>query len=74
MASKYPLLFAAVFAAALPGLQQVNLLPFHRTGLPKFLRLGKESGLAAVQPPSAAALDRAVDIFTRAGLVVKQGG
>ncbi len=65
---------AARFAAALPGLQQVNLLPFHRTGLPKFLRLGKESGLAAVQPPSAAALDRAVDIFTRAGLVVKQGG
>jgi pyruvate formate lyase activating enzyme len=65
---------AAHFAAAVPGVRQVNLLPFHRTGLPKSSRLGQESGLAEVQPPSAEAMNRAVDIFTRAGLVVKQGG
>lgn len=65
---------AARFAAGIPGVQQVNLLPFHRTGLPKSLRLGQESGLAEVQPPSAEAMNRAVGIFTRAGLVVKQGG
>jgi pyruvate formate lyase activating enzyme len=65
---------AARFAATLPGVQQVNLLPFHRTGLPKSLRLGQDSGLGDVQPPSAEAMNRAVDIFKRAGLAVKQGG
>jgi pyruvate formate lyase activating enzyme len=65
---------AARFAAGIPGVQQVNLLPFHRTGLPKSLRLGQESSLAEVQPPSPAAMNRAVGVFTRAGLVVKQGG
>jgi len=65
---------AARFAAAVSGVQQVNLLPFHRTGLPKLRRLGQDSGLAEVQPPSAAAMNRAADIFTRAGLTVKQGG
>jgi len=65
---------AARLAAGIPGVQQVNLLPFHRTGLPKSLRLGQESGLAEVQPPSAEAMNRAAGIFTRAGLVVKQGG
>jgi pyruvate formate lyase activating enzyme len=64
----------AHFAAAVPGVQQVNLLPFHRTGLPKSLRLGQDSGLGEVQPPSAAVMNRAVDIFTGAGLAVKQGG
>ena len=65
---------AARFAAGVPGVQQVNLLPFHRTGLPKSQRLGQNSGLAEVQPPSAAAMTRAVGIFKSAGLTVKQGG
>jgi pyruvate formate lyase activating enzyme len=65
---------AARFAAGIPGVQQVNLLPFHRTGLPKSLRLGQDSGLEEVQPPSTIAMNRAMDIFTRAGLAVKQGG
>jgi pyruvate formate lyase activating enzyme len=65
---------AARFAATVPGVRQVNLLPFHRTGLPKARRLGQDSGLAEVQPPSAEAMRRAVDIFTEAGLAVKTGG
>jgi pyruvate formate lyase activating enzyme len=65
---------AARFAAGVPGVQQVNLLPFHRTGLPKSQRLGRNSGVAEVQPPSAAAMARAADIFTSAGLTVQQGG
>ena len=65
---------AAQFAATVPGVRQVNLLPFHRTGLPKSLRLGQDSSLADVQPPSTTAMSRAMDIFKRAGLAVKQGG
>lgn len=65
---------AARFAATVPGVRQVNLLPFHRTGLPKSRRLGQDDGLAEVQPPSTEAMLRAVDIFTKAGLAVKMGG
>ena len=65
---------AARFAATVPGVRQVNLLPFHRTGLPKARRLGQDNGLADVQPPSAEAMNRAVDIFTKVGLAVKTGG
>ncbi len=39
---------AARFAATIPGLRQVNLLPFHRTGLPKARRLGQENGVSDV--------------------------
>jgi pyruvate formate lyase activating enzyme len=65
---------AAHFAAAVPGVQQVNLLPFHRTGLPKSRRLGQPSGLAEVQPPSPEAMKRALEIFAGAGLAVRTGG
>jgi pyruvate formate lyase activating enzyme len=64
----------ARFAATIPGVQQVNLLPFHRTGLPKSERLGKESNLAELQPPSGEAMNRAVAIFREVGLAVKTGG
>jgi len=65
---------AARFAATVSGVQQVHLLPFHRTGLPKARRLGQDNGLAGVQPPSDEAMSRAVDIFANAGLAVKTGG
>ena len=65
---------AARFAAAVPGVQQVNLLPFHRTGLPKSRRLGRDSGLAEVQPPSPEAMKRALESFAGAGLAVRKGG
>jgi pyruvate formate lyase activating enzyme len=65
---------AAQFAASVPGVRQVNLLPFHRTALPKSSRLGRETGLAEVQAPSADSMSRAAGIFAKAGLVVKIGG
>ena len=65
---------AARFAAAVPGVQQVNLLPFHRTGLPKSRRLGQDSGVAEVQPPTPEAMKRALEIFAGAGLAVRTGG
>jgi len=65
---------AARFAATVPGVRQVNLLPFHRTGLPKSRRLGQENGLVEVQPPSTEAMDCAVATFKQEGLTVKTGG
>ena len=65
---------AACFAATVPGVRQVNLLPFHRTGLPKSHRLGQDSPLAGLQPPAAESMKRAVEIFAAVGLAVKTGG
>jgi pyruvate formate lyase activating enzyme len=65
---------SARFVATVPGVRQVNLLPFHRTGLPKNDRLGRDHGMAGVQPPTPAAMERAAAIFARRGLATKIGG
>jgi len=64
----------ARFAAAIPGVRQVNLLPFHRTGLQKLHGLGRASPVPEVQPPSALALANALAIFQDLGLPAKVGG
>ncbi len=64
----------ARLAAANPGVRQVNLLPFHRTGLPKLARLGRANPLAQVQPPSSEAMAAALAIFQELGLETKVGG
>ncbi len=64
----------ARFAGSVPGVRQINLLPFHRTGLPKLARLGRANLLAGVQPPSAEAMAAALAIFQDIGLNAKIGG
>jgi pyruvate formate lyase activating enzyme len=64
----------ARFVATIPGVQQVNLLPFHRTGFPKARRLGQDSAMAETRAPSAESMARAVEIFENLGLTVKSGG
>jgi pyruvate formate lyase activating enzyme len=64
----------ARFAASLPSVRQVNLLPYHRNGLPKACRLGRFSPLAEVEPPSAEFMCRAADILSSFGLSAKIGG
>ena len=64
----------ARFAASLPSVQQVNLLPFHRAGLPKSRRLGRPSPRAEVEVSSAESLSRAAAIFLSFGLSAKIGG
>lgn len=64
----------ARFVAGLRSVKRVNLLPFHRSGLHKYERLGSRPALAGVQPPSATALERVADIFRAQRLPVKIGG
>jgi pyruvate formate lyase activating enzyme len=64
----------ADFVAGLRHITQVNLLPFHRTGIDKFARLGKTHALSDVQSPSDDLLQQALRIFTNAGLNAKIGG
>jgi pyruvate formate lyase activating enzyme len=64
----------AEFVRELRGVTLVNLLPFHRSGLHKYERLGWQHNLDGVEAPSAEVMERAADIFRHAGLPTKVGG
>ena len=64
----------ARFIAALPGVQQVNLLPYHMIGIHKFARIGQEYGLPGLTPPSAERMKDIVARFAAGGLKAKAGG
>lgn len=62
------------FVAELRGVKLVNLLPFHRSGLHKYERLGWAHSMGGVDAPSAAAMEQAADVFRRLHLATKIGG
>jgi pyruvate formate lyase activating enzyme len=62
------------FARGLGNIRQVNLLPYHKIGLPKFRRLSQSYSLESVEPPSAERMERAATLFRNQGLTVKIGG
>jgi pyruvate formate lyase activating enzyme len=64
----------AAYVAKLRSVKLVNLLPFHRSGLHKYERLGWRHPLDGVQAPSADAMERAADAFRQLRLAVKIGG
>lgn len=63
----------ARFVSALPGVRQVSVLPFHKTGAQKFRRLGRAFGLERIEPPTAEAVAGAVEQLRSFGLRVKAG-
>ena len=64
----------ARFVASVGGVRQVNLLPYHKTGIYKFKRLGQEYRLGDVTPPSAEHIETLVRRFTAFGLKTEAGG
>jgi len=64
----------AQFVRELRNVTLVNLLPFHRSGLHKYARLGWTHELDGVETPSAEVMEQAADIFREAGLPTKVGG
>ncbi|WP_433349588.1 pyruvate formate-lyase-activating protein [Micromonospora sp. CA-111912] len=60
----------ADFAAELPSLQRVEVLPFHRLGAHKYAELGLAFPLADTAPPAAELLDRVRGQFAARGLTV----
>ena len=64
----------AEFVARLKSVTLVNLLPFHRSGLHKYERLGQVHGLDGVSAPSAESMERAADVFRERKLPTKIGG
>jgi pyruvate formate lyase activating enzyme len=64
----------ARFITGVPGVRQVNLLPYHPIGLHKFPRLGKPYSLNHIVPPSAEYLEAVVARFRAFGLDARAGG
>jgi pyruvate formate lyase activating enzyme len=62
------------FVANLRGVKLVNLLPFHRSGLHKYERLGWAHAMGEVDAPSSSAMEQAADVFRRLHLATKIGG
>ena len=56
------------------GVRRVDLLPYHRIGTEKYVRLGRQYALLELQPPSAEELGRLQEMFEAAGLEVVTGG
>jgi pyruvate formate lyase activating enzyme len=64
----------ATFAAGLPRLQGIDLLPYHAIAADKYRRLGKEYAMIGIQPPTRETLARIQHILVAQGLQVRTGG
>jgi pyruvate formate lyase activating enzyme len=58
----------ASLVAAVPTVERVEVLPFHRLGVPKYEALGLPFPLAGTAPPSPELIDRVRDQFRAHGL------
>jgi pyruvate formate lyase activating enzyme len=56
------------------GVQDLDLLPYHRAGLAKYDRLGFATAPTTLPVPSAADVDRAAQVLRDCGLAVQVGG
>lgn len=63
----------AAFAASLPRLDGVDLLPYHAAGADKYARMGRSYGLDALQGPPPERMARASGLMERRGLAVTAG-
>ena len=62
------------FAAALPCLNRVDILPYHHTANEKYSRLNKVYGLPKARPPSDERMAEIGQIMRGLGLQIKIGG
>ena len=65
---------AAALASGLSGIRRVCLLPYHRMGSEKALRLGRPDPFRSAAEPDSKTLARLATPFERAGLSVSIGG
>lgn len=56
------------------GLLRVDVLPYHRAGMAKYVRLKREYRLPDTRPPSREAQEAVARILGECGLTVKMGG
>ena len=64
----------ARFAASLPGVEEMHLLPYHRIGSDKYKGLGREYSLAHIEPPSQELMNELLSVVNKCGLRGQIGG
>lgn len=64
----------ARFAASLPGVRELHLLPYHRMGEDKYAGLGRSYALSGVKPPTDEEMKHFADIAESFGLECRIGG
>ncbi len=58
----------------LETIKEINLLPFHKIGYSKYLKLNRENVLLDLNPPSPERLNQLLDTFRGLGFITKLGG
>ena len=64
----------AKFAASLPGVEEMHLLPYHRIGTDKYKGLGREYTLSHIEPPSQEHMNKLLEVVKSCGLKGQIGG
>jgi pyruvate formate lyase activating enzyme len=64
----------AAFISGLPAVKEVDLLPYHRLGEPKYARLQRNYALCGQPSAKDGQVDRAKMVFEDYGLKVRIGG
>ena len=64
----------ASFAASLPNVKHLHLLPYHRLGYDKYVGLGREYGMGDVPVPGNEKMNKLKATAEKTGLEVMIGG
>ena len=64
----------AKFAASLPRVEKLHLLPYHRLGMDKYASLGRQYTLPDILPPSEAKMEALLAVAQESGLKCQIGG
>ncbi len=64
----------AAFAASLPGVRHLHLLPYHRMGEDKYTGLGREYGLSGIPPMDREHVLPLLEAAKKTGLICQIGG
>lgn len=64
----------AAFAAALPGVDEIHLLPYHRMGRDKYEGLGRPYPMGDILPPDAEKMEKLLRVAGSYGLKTRLGG
>lgn len=64
----------AKFAASLPGVEQLHLLPYHRLGQDKYSGLNREYSLSGIEPPEKEKMEYLLSVAEESGIKCQIGG
>ncbi|MGE5542303.1 MAG: glycyl-radical enzyme activating protein [Bacillota bacterium] len=62
------------FLAGVPGIKEIHLLPYHRAGVDKYGRLGRQYTMPSLAPPDGSTMERISATLREYGKTVKIGG